>query len=247
MIYGGLQVDDHPQLLLQNLYNLITDDSHRSATSRADALTGRKRRRSNDRGADRASTTKRRHSGQRNYSRLFCPRKLKRLWFAAGSENCVPHDSAVDRSMQSAQLEPFKTSLFSAHVDVDQWRSYPQDDPTGIAGSAQLAGYNLFAARNDHAIRWQQQREARPTDGPSIRTGRRHGTGGSRLDVDESGLLASAELGEALANYYAARMISMVDRQMQRSIESQEEARRRNEELQKTSPEEQQKQQSSGE
>ena len=158
------------------------------------------------------------------------------LWFALGRENAVQMiRQCIDRCQQGGRAR--QTSLFTFHVDGERWLSYPQDEPSGVAGLL------LWLDENANWFPpgpgpFNMGRMERPV--PLIQ--RVRDLGGSEefrltVDADESGLVAYVSMGEAIGNYYLARMIAWQDAMMTRSRQQAEEAQRKLQEAQRAADE----------
>lgn len=147
------------------------------------------------------------------------------LWFCAGGENSheILRQCAV--RCQDANYGS-RTPLLSAKVDFQKWLSYPQDDPTGIAG---------WLNWMDHNAAWfpptpmMMYTSSKPT--PLLKKVFDLGgdqDAGFQVTADTSGLIINASIGEAFANYMLMRMISgqdaMMQEQRQRAAEAQKAA-----------------------
>ena len=138
------------------------------------------------------------------------------LWFAVGQENAVQMiRQSVDRCQQGGRSS--QTSLVTLHFDGEQWLNYPQDDPAGVGGLL------LWLDENANWFPpgpgpFNMGRMEKPV--PLIQRVRELGGGEAfriTVDADESGLVATASMGEAIGNYYLARMIAWQDSMMARA------------------------------
>lgn len=171
-----------------------------------------------------------------NLTHCYLMHQQSCLWFAIGSENAVQmlHQS-VDRC-ESSGLSA-RTPLVSAKIDVERWLSYPaEEDETGVAGLM------MWLDRNVHEFPPSPMGMASfgrtPEEGPTPLLERCLDLGGERsasftLIADASGVRASARMGEAIANYYLARMIDSQDSMMKRQRQLAEERQKREEERRK--------------
>ena len=146
------------------------------------------------------------------------------LWFAVGRENAV---QMIRQSIDRCQLggRSSQTSLLTLHFDGERWLNYPQDDPTGVGGLL------LWLDENANWFPpgpgpFNMGRMEKPV--PLIQRVRQLGGGEVfriMVDADESGLIVTSSMGEAIGNYYVARMIAWQDSMMARSRQEAAEAR----------------------
>lgn len=235
VFYGGLQVNNNPALL-SGLADLI----HSSAipTEVKDQITLQ-----DSSGREVLSiefpeefVAEIQRNTSLNLTHCYLMHQQSCLWFAIGSENAVQmlHQS-VDRC-ESSGLSA-RTPLVSAKIDVERWLSYPaEEDKTGIAGLM------MWLDRNVHEFPPSPVNTARfgrtPDEGPTPLLQRCLDLGGERsasftLIADASGVRASARVGEAIANYYLARMIDSQDAMMKQQRRRQEQLRLEAEERRK--------------
>lgn len=239
VIYGGLQVGNNPELL-RTIHNLLTltpgisrdasesismiDDSGQSVIritvpasgmSEVDAL-GLK------------------------ITHIYMTHQNSCLWFALGGEN------AIDIVRQSVSRDTggglaSRVPLLQAHVDAKLWLSYPQDEPTGIASLLTRMDAES-SAFPPGPMSFEFRGRGRGSQKPTALLKRVFELGGDqdaslRLEADESGLALHAHVGEAIAHYYAARMLDLQDSMIRRAEEQQAEQMKRVEELQKKAKE----------
>jgi hypothetical protein len=146
------------------------------------------------------------------------------LWIAAGGENA--HEMirvAVKRCGDSGRA--VRTRWLTVRVDLEQWMSWPKDDPTGLAtlprwlDSAEGAQWMGILGRTqtsrptpllDKVVALQGSKQAWLT-----------------LDGGKSGLTIEAELGAPLADWFFARQIDSQERMMEQMRKQQEDAVRK--------------------
>ncbi len=148
------------------------------------------------------------------------------LWIAAGGENA--HEmirSSVKRCGDAGRA--VRTRWLTAKVDLEQWMSWPEDDPTGLATlprwldsaeGAQLMG--IFGAMGRTGT-------LKPT--PLLdKVMALHGSKEAwlTLDGDKLGLMIEAELGAPLADWFFARQIDSQEKMMERMRQQQEETQK---------------------
>ena len=233
VIYGGLQVDDNPRLL-SSLHHLLTHLPNTPAE-----ISGKIQ--IVDLDGQQFVRFEFPTSFKEDLKRTGVPLKLTHaylshqnscLWIAFGGENAFDIiQQSIKRTSRAGLVA--KASLLTFKVDADQWLSYPQDDETGIPG----------------LLLWLDSNSAMFPPGPmaGVFGGNDKPTpllkpvlelGGARhfqliIDADQSGLAGRLEIGEAIGNYYVARMIDMQDRMLRRNREQIEEQRRQLEAAQK--------------
>ncbi|MEZ6060506.1 MAG: hypothetical protein R3C19_09105 [Planctomycetaceae bacterium] len=243
VIYGGLQVDDNPQLL-KSLHHMLT---HVPGTPpgigeqiQLVSIDGRQFVRFQFP-----------PEVQKSFERDGIPLKLTHaylvhenscLWIAVGGESAFEIiQQSVKRTAQAGIAA--KASMLTFEVDADQWLSYPQDDETGIPALL------LWLDANSSMFPPGPAAGAfGGDDKPTPLLQKVFDLGGSRVfqfvvDADHSGLVARLDVGEAVGNYYVARMIDIQDRMMQRNRRQAEESMRRQRELQERLKKEGQQQQ----
>ena len=225
VIYGGMQLNENPELL-KNVHYVLThlpnaDDSIEKMITLED-------RQGMQvivfRFPDDIVEGMRQVIGA-NITHLYLAHQNSCLWYAAGAENAVEIiRQSVERCTQNTRAA--RTPLISGRLDMERWLAYPQDDPAGITSMVHWLDENAY---------WFPPTPIMAFAGapmkPSPLMQRVFDLGGSQqidlsLDADESGLLLQLSLGEAVANYMVARIIdgqeTMVQEQQKRAEEMQE-------------------------
>lgn len=216
VIYGGLQVDDNPQLL-ENLLALMQGPEDGPAL-RIDSF-----RMTELDGMPYIEVRFPDVSDQFpvNISRGFLAHHNSSLWFAAGGGNAYRMiQSMIAKTTESGLA--IRTPILTAELDLEKWLSYPADDETGLCQLPRWVddgGWLPYAEIGEDFTKFKFN----PLIDRVIALG---GSQAGRFVVraDESGVLLQAEMGEALGNYYIARMLDLIDGQMSRIRESAEEA-----------------------
>jgi hypothetical protein len=223
VIYGGLQVDDHPQLL-HNLLQLVNSSNPPPQFENMFSMVEK-----DGRPMIQVLLPPTPDDVPVKISHLYIAHENACLWFSAGGENAwhMVHQ-AIERCGQSGRA--VKTRLLTAAVDIEKWRSYPQDDPTGITALPHWVDTNSMVFAQLGPVGAGSNAKQTPLMDRVFALGGRQ-QGQFTLDVDESGLLAEAELGKALANYYAVRILDMVDQQVARQQQALRETEERVQEL----------------
>lgn len=225
VVYGGLQVDDNPEML-KSLFDLLTSE-HMSQEM-----------------ADRFSMgVRNQHStivmqlpndgpdSPLHITHLFITHVNSCLWFAAGGEDA--HDilwQSIERCGASGRRT--RTPLLTGRLDLARWTSWPQDEPTGLAALPYWLDRIIFAGAssittvgNAHDVdaakakTSDSQSTSAPTPASSELMAKVISMGGTQdanllVDADESGVLIEGNLGAAVARYVVARGLMLVDNRM---------------------------------
>lgn len=214
VLYGGLQVDENPQLL-SAIYRLLVADDRDSKFRDRFTLVEK-----NDLPMIEFRAPPDPHSPLR-ISHVFIAHQNACLWFAAGSANAheILHHSIVRCGEAGMRA---KTPLLTARIDLQRWMSYPQDDPTGIASlpaqlDAGLTNKSLSTIAESGVFDTSQRVvPANFTKDALLQAVVR--MGGSRkaslvLDAEESVFVARTEIGAVIGRYVIARFLDMMDRE----------------------------------
>ena len=224
VIYGGLQVDNNPNLLRslftlatkspnapENVFELIEKDGQeviQFTLPESDVVETEKR-----------TSLKLTH--------VFVTHQHSCLWIAAGGENAYEIlRASMDRSANSGLAA--RAPLFTGKIDFDRWLQLPEDDPVGVSQLLTWLDANVAAfppSPMSFAVLGAGQEQSKPT--PLLE--RIFDLGGERqmgfsVMADQSGLRASLKIGEAIGNYYLARMIDAQDRMFSQQREAATEA-----------------------
>ncbi|MEZ6132567.1 MAG: hypothetical protein R3C59_28205 [Planctomycetaceae bacterium] len=148
------------------------------------------------------------------------------LWLAVGQEDAWELlQQSIDRCSDTGLA--VKAPLFTAKLDVERWLQLPEDDPVGVGNLLRWLDANQRAfPPGPMSISFGGQK---PDEKPTALLVPVMELGGDRnaeftVLADRSGLRVSLSLGEAIANYYVARMIDMQDRQFSRVNQEREKA-----------------------
>ena len=226
VLYGGLQLNENPELLKHVHYVLLHLPNADEAIEKMMNLEDRQGlqvivfRFPDDRVEDM------RQAIGANITHLYLAHQNSCLWYAAGTENAVEIiRQSVERCTQNTRAA--RTPLVSGRLDMERWLGYPQDDPAKITPMLHWLDENAY---------WFPPTPMMAFDGdpqkPHPLMQRVFDLGGSQqidlsLEADESGLLLQLSLGEAVANYMVARMIDGQETLMQ---EQQKQTRKMQEE-----------------
>ena len=217
VIYGGLQVDDNPALL-RSLYDVAIAANAPTAVAEAfqivetdgqevvqitlpDGVT-------NDIARDTSLTL----------THAYITHQNSCLWFAVGGENAFDIiRSSVARCSSSGLAA--RAPLLTASVDMDRWMSYPQDDPTGVAGLLLWldANQNAFPP-SPMSFQFGGRQSEKPT--PLLQRVADLGgemQAGLTVIADKGGIRLNLKMGEVIANYYVARMVDSQEKMISRS------------------------------
>lgn len=232
VLYGGIQVDDNPELL-RGLYHLMTNAPGAPSTAK-EAMSF-----SETEGQQSITVVIPEHDAaalQRqtsiNISHVYIIHRNSCLWIAGGRENAIQILNRSAAKCENAGLAA-RAPLITASIDVERWLSYPQDDEAGIGGLLTWLDANV-SEFPPSPMSFQFSRRMAGMDKPAPLLQRCIDLGGDRkasfsVIADRSGVRASAKMGEAIANYYVARMVDGQDRMMRfqrkRAEERSKEAR----------------------
>ncbi|MCA9051783.1 MAG: hypothetical protein KDA89_23760, partial [Planctomycetaceae bacterium] len=142
------------------------------------------------------------------------------LWFSAGGEQCGEILRTSTARLGESGLAA-RAPLFTFDLDVEQWLSLPQDDAAGVGGLLLwMDANNHFFPPSPVTVAMMQQM-AGISEKPTPLLQRVLDLGGDRmfqanLISDDGGMRLKLKIGEAVANYYVARMIDSQDRMMRR-------------------------------
>ena len=221
VIYGGIRVDDNPQLLTA-LYDMVTHAPQVPAAV-ADAVSL-----SEEDGlpvmtvelpSDLVNAIEK--SSSMKITHLYLTHQNECLWFVAGGRNAVQMlQQCVERSLQSGLAA--RTSLFSLHVDVQRWLDYPQDDESRIPALL------LWLDAHDPSFPYSpismafgaRSQNRKPT--PLLQ--RVLDLGGEQdvhfaVTTDSDGVRLRLKIGEPIAHYYVARMMDFQNQNMRAQLE----------------------------
>jgi len=226
VLYGGLQLNENPELLKNVHYVLLHLPNADEAIEKMMTLEDRQGLQVIVfRFPDDVVEGMRQAIGA-NITHLYLAHQNSCLWYAAGTENAVEIiRQSVERCTQNTRAA--RTPLVSGRLDMERWLGYPQDDPAKITSMLHWLDENAY---------WFPPTPMMAFDGdpqkPNPLIQRVFDLGGSQqidlsLDADESGLLLQLSLGEAVANYMVARMIDGQETMMQ---EQQKQTRKMQEE-----------------
>ena len=244
VIFGGLQLDGHPGLLqafhtmLVNTPNAPSNANEICTLAESDGYQTLLIRLPSETIEEIVDKTSLRPT------HIYVVQRNSCLWFAAGTEESAQmiHQSA-DRCEAGGILA--RTPLLSVRVDIERWLAYPQDDASGVGG---LLAW-LDANRPEFPPSpFSMQFAFRASQGkPTPLLQRCIDLGGEttthfQVIADRGGVKGTLRMGEAVANYYVARIIDAQDSMQRRALDQQREMQ----EKLKAEQKRQQEQQASG-
>lgn len=148
------------------------------------------------------------------------------LWVAMGGPNAKQMiRQSVLKCRESGRA--VKAPLFSFDFNPDTWLSYSEDDPTGISGLL------IWLDENNESFPPSPMNVAfagrRLNEKPTALLRTCFDLGGDRnfklsTIADKDGLQLNIDMGEALGNYYVARMLDSQDRRVRQMRQRQEAA-----------------------
>ena len=214
VLYGGLQLNENPELLKNVHYVLMHLPNADEAIEKMMTLEDRQGLQVIVFRVPDAVVEDMRQAIGANITHLYLAHQNSCLWYAAGTENAVEIiRQSVERCAQNTRAA--RTPLVSGRLDMERWLGYPQDDPAKITPMLHWLDENAY---------WFPPTPMMAFDGdpqkPHPLMQRVFDLGGSQqidlsLEADESGLLLQLSLGEAVANYMVARMIDGQETLMQ--------------------------------
>lgn len=227
VFYGGLQLNENPELLKNVHYVLTHLPNGDPAISEMITLEDRQGLQVIVMRFPEDAVEDMRVAAGVNITHLYLAHQNSCLWYAAGTENAVEIiRQSVERCTENSRAA--RTPFISGRVDMERWLSYPQDDPAKISSMLHWMDENAHWFPPTPLM---MVNIAGSGGKPNPMLQRVFDLGGSQqvdfsLEADEAGLFLQTSLGEALANYMVARMIDSQEAMM-------EEQRRNMEEMQK--------------
>ena len=227
VLYGGLQLNENPELLKNVHYVLLHLPNADEAIEKMMTLEDRQGLQVIVfRFPDDVVEGMRQAIGA-NITHLYLAHQNSCLWYAAGTENAVEIiRQSVERCTQNTRAA--RTPLISGQLDLERWLSYPQDDPAKITSMISWLDENAgwFPLTPMMMLIGGERRK------PSSLMHRVFELGGDQkanfsLEADESGLLLQVSLGEAIANYMVAGMIDAQEAMMEEQQKNAEEMQRK--------------------
>ena len=234
VIYGGVQMDHNPNLL-RSIFTLVntirTPPEGRFELIEKD---GREVIRINLPESDTQGLTA---ATSLKLSHVYITHSNACLWFAAGSANAYEKlRVAIDQSSNPDMAT--RAPIFTARIDVNQWMQLPEEDPTGVG--------NLLRWLDENSVMFPPgpmsfQLGGR-TDKPTPLLERVFELGGDqdvniRVIADSGGVRLSLGIGEAIGNYYVARMVDAQDRMRSQQLKRTEERQKAAEKAKQANPE----------
>ena len=222
VLYGGIVVDDTPEVL-RAIYDLATSASG-SSTEVNDALSlveisGRPVIQFV---LPSGTTEVMAKETSLKISHLFVTHQNSCLWFAAGGENAF---DVVQQSLirSSATGLAARTPLLTAKIDAERWLSYPQEDETGITKLLTWLDVNSAAFPPSPMSVSMPGNPSSPQNLTPLLQ-RTFDLGGDQtmeltILADQSGIRLNLNMGEAIANYYLAKIMDSQDRMMTRNLQ----------------------------
>ena len=216
VIYGGMQLNDDPELLAAT-QGVLKDDEELDVQSEMVQL--------HDMSMLKMLVLPDAELEPVKLSHVYLANVDSCLWFAVGGENAheIIHQS-VTRCREAAGR--ISTPVFTAAVDLQRWADYPQDDATGLTTFHQhfyssISSLVSFMAEDFMGNTDTDEEEADDSHNEVFQ--RAMSLGGSRavsftVDTDESGLVARGSVGDAVARGYAAAMVMTIDELVKNNI-----------------------------
>jgi hypothetical protein len=227
VLYGGLQLNENPELLKNVHYVLLHLPNADEAIEKMMTLEDRLGLQVIVfRFPDDVVEGMRQAIGA-NITHLYLAHQNSCLWYAAGTENAVEIiRQSVERCTQNTRAA--RTPLISGQLDLERWLGYPQDDPAKITSMISWLDENAgwFPLTPMMMLIGGERRK------PSSLMHRVFELGGDQkanfsLEADESGLLLQVSLGEAIANYMVAGMIDAQEAMMEEQQKNAQEMQRK--------------------
>ncbi|GEM_PF-589768 len=220
VIYGGMQVDENPELLKSVLTLLTPESTPRDILDRY--IITRKgdleviEFQIPDLGSPAEFPILLTH--------LYIAHANSCLWFCVGTENSVEILKASISRCENSGLRT-NTRILSGEVNFDTWMAYPQDDPTGLTRIPKLADTllaNGLASGFGYAVQGSDDTgdtiDLAPTAQPASddlmqRVIDFGGRTDIRMHLDSSsgGIIFHADIGKAIGTYFAARYMQAIE------------------------------------
>ncbi len=219
VIYGGLQVDNNPNLL-NAIYTMIMNTPEPPEDLDVFSLIEIDGQPVIRVDLDESDTANLKRDTSLAITHAYLMHQNSCLWLAVGGENSIKLlQDSISRCMETGLAA--RTPLLTARVDTEKWLSWPQDEPTGIAGILSWADANLgwFPPSPMSFSFGSFGAGSKPTPllQPCLDLGG-EGAASGTIIADKGGVRLSIRMGEAIGNYYVARMIDAQDRMMSRNV-----------------------------
>ena len=227
VLYGGLQLNENPELLKNVHYVLLHLPNANEAIEKMMTLEDRQGLQVIVFRFPEDVVEGMRQAIGANITHLYLAHQNSCLWYAAGTENAVEIiRQSVERCTQNTRAA--RTPLISGQLDLERWLGYPQDDPAKITSMISWLDENAgwFPLTPMMMLIGGERRK------PSSLMHRVFELGGDQkanfsLEADESGLLLQVSLGEAIANYMVAGMIDAQEAMMEEQQKNAQEMQRK--------------------
>jgi hypothetical protein len=217
VIYGGVQVDDNPQLL-RNLFALMTgDDVPADVAERFSIVQHSDLEFIEFRVPDLPAEVPIRAT------HVYVCHAERCLWVATGSDRSWDIlRQSIERCRNATGLRR-RTPLLTAEIDLAHWMAFPQDDPTGIAGLPKWGDRELNRLRSQSYVGRTVDQDGNLTSikgsnstTPADLMQRVVDLGGSqsaglRVLADESGVQLEGNLGAVIGRYAIAQWLTTID------------------------------------
>jgi len=219
VIYGGIQLNDNPELLAA-IHAATNDDGELDKQTELVQLHEMAILKMLVPADTRLEPMKFTHAYLTNVDSC--------LWFAVGGENA--HEiirQSVERCREAGGR--IATPVFTAKVDLQRWADYPQDDATGLTAQHQswYSFKSLFPIWLSADFLGEPDSEDDEDTSRSEVFNRAIALGGSKamnftIDTDESGMVSRLSVGEAVARAYAAAAVLSLEEMVGLVTESPE-------------------------
>ena len=228
VIYGGIQVDDNPEML-KSLFDLLT--GQHLPEDFTDRLTMTKR---GDHQMIQMQLPDAGPDSPVHLTHLFITHVNSCLWIAAGGDTA---DDILRQSIERCGVSGLrsKTPLVTGRLDMARWLAWPQDEPTGLAALPYWLDRVIFAgASSITTVGSAGDVDSSDAETP-VKAGSRPAPvkprassdlmatvismGGTQdanffVDADESGIQIQGNVGAAVARYLVVRWLMVMDNLM---------------------------------
>lgn len=231
VIYGGIQMDHNPNLLRSVFTLANTIRTPPEGLLELIEKDGQEVIQINLPESDAVGLTM---STSLKLSHVYITHSNACLWFAAGGENAYKQLRVAIDKCSNADMAT-RAALFTANVDVNRWLELPEDDPTGVGNLLRWMDENeaMFPPSPMSASFGGRDVKPTPLLQPALELGGDQDAN-IRIISDSAGLRLSLAIGEAIGNYYVARMVDFQDRMMGQQLKRREETEKK---AKKTKPE----------
>lgn len=201
VLYGGMSVGDNPELLQSVLTLLTPETAAQDIVDRFDIvqLGGR------DVIRFQIPQDVFGEDAPFRLTHLYITHANSCLWCCAGGESAW---QILEQSIAACEAAGLRTStrVFTASLDLQQWLSYPSDDPTGLAMLPRVMDRLMTQSLEDNISGEAQQNLLQRVIDLGGRTDIQ-----VAFDTSETGLRLESEIGQTFGSYVVAQYLQLFD------------------------------------